>query len=44
LLRIIEDVVNVMIENNLVLLTDFPEGAQVKLMRRQSIREKLQIF
>jgi hypothetical protein len=44
LLRIIEDVVNVLVENNLVLLTDFPEAAQTKLMRRHSIREKLQVF
>lgn len=44
LLRIVEDLVNVLIDQNLVLLTDFPEGAQRKLMRRQAIRSKLQSF
>ena len=44
LLRIVEDVVNVLIENSLVLLTDFPEAAQQKLMRRKTIRDKLQLF
>jgi TctA family transporter len=42
LLRILEDLINVLIENNLILLTDFPEHAQRKLMRRQGIRQKLQ--
>ena len=42
LLRILEDLINVLIENNLILLTDFPDHAQRKLMRRQGIRGKLQ--
>ena len=42
LLRIVEDLISVLIENNVVLLTDFPDHAQKKLMRRQNIREKLQ--
>jgi hypothetical protein len=42
LLRIIEDLISVLIENNVILLTDFPDHAQQKLMRRQNIREKLQ--
>ncbi len=42
LLQILEDLINVLIENNLVLLTDFPNHAQRKLMRRQGIRSKLQ--
>ena len=41
LLRIIEDLINVLIDNNVILLTDFPGPAQRKLMRRQNIREKL---
>ena len=44
LLRIVEDLINVLIDQNLILLTDFPEGAQRKLMRRQGIRQKLQTF
>jgi hypothetical protein len=34
----------VLIDQNLILLTDFPGRAQRKLMRRQSIRQKLQTF
>lgn len=41
LLRILEDLINVLIDNNVVLLTDFPAMAQRKLMQRQSIRDKL---
>ena len=42
LLRIVEDLINVLIDQNVVLLTDFPEYAQKKLLRRQSVRDKLQ--
>ncbi len=41
LLRIVEDLVNVLIDQNVILLTDFPEPAQSKLLHRQSIRRKL---
>jgi TctA family transporter len=41
LLRILEDLINVLIDNNVMLLTDLPPGAQRKLMQRQSIRDKL---
>ena len=41
LLRILEDLINVLIDNNVILLTDFPPGAQRKLMARQSVRDKL---
>ena len=44
LLRIMEDLINVLIGNNLILLTDFPEAVQTKLMRRQTVRAKLQNF
>ena len=44
LLRIMEDLINVLIGNNLILLTDFPEAVQSKLMRRQTVRAKLQNF
>ena len=44
LLRIVEDLVSVLIDQNLILLTDFPAGAQRKLLRRQGIRQKLQAF
>jgi len=42
LLRIVEELITVLIDQNVVLLTDFPAGAQRKLLRPQSIREKLQ--
>ena len=44
LLRILEDLINVLIDNNVMLLTDFPSAAQSKLMRRQAVRTKLQTF
>lgn len=44
LLRIIEDLINVLIDRNVILLSDFPSGAQRKLLRRASIRDKLQSF
>lgn len=44
LLRILEDLINVLIDNNVMLLTDFPPAAQEKLMRRQAVRTKLQTF
>ena len=44
LLRIIEDLINVLIDRNVVQLTDFPTGAQKKLLRRATIRDKLQSF
>ena len=44
LLRILEDLINVLIDNNVILLTDFPEVAQSKLLRRQAVRSKLQTF
>ncbi len=44
LLRVLEDLVNVLIDRNIVLLTDFPQAAQQKLMQRNSVRRKLQDF
>ena len=44
LLRIIEDLINVLIDRNVVMLSDFPTGAQKKLLRRANIRDKLQSF
>jgi hypothetical protein len=34
----------VLIDRNVVQLTDFPRGAQKKLLRRATIRDKLQSF
>lgn len=42
LLRVLEDLINVLIDRNLILLTDFPEAARQKLLNRKAIRERLQ--
>ena len=44
LLRVLEDLVNVLIDKGMLLLTDFPEPAQEKLMRRQSVRATMARF
>lgn len=44
LLRVVEDLINVLIEKNLVLMIDFPEAARQKLMHRAAIRKKLEGF
>jgi hypothetical protein len=41
LVRVFEDVVEIMIDKGLILITDLPEAAQEKLMERQQLREKL---
>ncbi len=35
------DVIEIMIDKGLILITDLPEAAQEKLMERQRLREKL---
>lgn len=40
LIRVIEDVVDVLIEKNLITFTDLPAAAQEKIFRRRSKREK----
>lgn len=41
LVRVVDDLVNVLIEKNLMRFTDLPEAAQRKLMARQSLRQSL---
>lgn len=36
--RVVEDVINVMVEKNLIYFTDLPDGAQKKLLARREIR------
>lgn len=38
--RVVEDLVDVMIEKNLIMFTDLPEGAQQKLMERRGLRKE----
>jgi hypothetical protein len=40
-IRVIEDLVDVLIRKKLLLLTDLPQAAQQKLMKRQHIRNEL---
>lgn len=40
LARVLEDLINVLIERNLIQFTDFPSAAQKRLNDRQSMRSK----
>lgn len=40
LIRVIEDLVDVLIERNLISFTDLPEPARDKLMTRQTLRQQ----
>ena len=40
--RVVEDLIDLLIEKNLIMLTELPAGAQLKLSRRQRAREQLQ--
>ncbi len=39
--RVLEDLITVLLEKNLLLLTDLPEAAQDKIMERQEIRSSI---
>ncbi|KAB2314643.1 hypothetical protein F8A87_00660 [Betaproteobacteria bacterium SCN2] len=41
LIRVVDDLVNVLIEKNLMRFTDLPDAAQKKLLERQSLRQSL---
>ncbi|MDH3899563.1 MAG: hypothetical protein OEU51_00790 [Gammaproteobacteria bacterium] len=43
-IRVIEDLVDVLIQKQLLLLTDLPPAAQQKLMERQRIRSELGVL
>ncbi len=40
LVRVIEDLIEVLIENKVIMFTDFPEGAQKKLLDRRGLRKE----
>lgn len=40
--RVIEDVIDTLIQNNVIRLTDLPAAAQKKLMERKGLRNKMQ--
>ncbi|MEO5703216.1 MAG: hypothetical protein ABIQ54_04960 [Gammaproteobacteria bacterium] len=39
LVRVIEDLIDLLIDKNLILMTEFPDAAQQKLINRKSARE-----
>ena len=41
LVRVFEDLIEILIDKGLILITDLPDAAQEKLMERQRLREKL---
>ncbi len=41
LIRVVDDLVNVLVEHNLMRFTDLPEAAQKKLLERRSLRQSL---
>jgi len=40
LARVIEDLIEVLIEKKVIMFTDFPEGAQRKLLERRGLRKE----
>ena len=40
--RVLEDLIDLLIEKNIIMLTELPPRAQIKLTRRQKARETLQ--
>ncbi len=41
IMRILEDLINLLISKNIIMSTEFPEEAQNKLQQRQQIRQKI---
>lgn len=42
IIRVIEDLIDVLIKKNIIMLTDLPEGARDKLKERKRVREKME--
>ena len=43
-IRVIEDLVDLLIQKKMILLTDLPDAAQQKLMQRQHMRSELSVM
>lgn len=41
MIRVIEDLIQILLKKNLLSITDFPPSVVLKLMNRQNIREKM---
>ncbi len=39
--RVLEDLIELLIENNTIMLTDLPERARQKIMRRRQLRQRM---
>ena len=42
IIRVIEDLIDVLVKKNVIMLTDLPEEAQDKLKERKHVREKME--
>ncbi|MCG8356759.1 MAG: hypothetical protein MI920_14410 [Kiloniellales bacterium] len=40
--RVLEDLIGVLLEKGVIMLTDLPEAAQIKIMQRRDIRSQIQ--
>lgn len=40
-MRIVEDLINLLINKNIIMSTEFPEDAQIKLRQRQQMRQRI---
>jgi len=43
LARVIEDLIEVLIDKKVIMFTDFPEGAQKKLLERRGLRKEVDL-
>lgn len=44
MVRVLEDVINLLIEQNIIRFTDLPQPAQVKLLSRRKLRESVNLL
>lgn len=42
IIRVIEDLIDVLVKKNIIMLTDLPEEARDKLKERKSVRQKME--
>lgn len=42
IIRVIEDLIDVLVKKNVIMLTDLPEGARLKLKERKQVRKKME--
>lgn len=42
IIRVIEDLIDVLVKKNVIMLTDLPEGARKKLNERKKVRDRME--